>query len=286
MEQAHGVGIVKRDFLRVNAGQGFPVLNHGRVIVSQLVELKQVGVDRVIFKMSGDDVRIRIIRRMLHRTHVVNFDLLGYHDHAARVLARGAAYARAARGEAVLLRTRTLDAALVHVFFDIAVGGLFRHRADRTRAEHMVVSENLACVVVDARLVLAREIQVDIRHLIALEAEEGFERDVKALLGQRLAAGRHTLSGRSTPQEYSSCHSTYLSSGQVMRRERVYLGDIRHKRCERRADRPARADQIAVRERLGHKLLRDDVHDRVAVANDGVQLAVEPRLHQLGSGSP
>ena len=82
----------------------------------------------------------------------------------------------------------------------------------------------------------------------------------------------HTLSGRSTPQEYSSCHSTiFVVWTQVMRRERVYLGDIRHKRCERRADRPARADQIAVRERLGHKLLRDDVHDRVAVANDGVQ---------------
>ena len=52
----------------------------------------------------------------------------------------------------------------------------------------MVVSEDLTGIPVDARLVFAREIQVDIRHLVALEAEEGLERNIETLLGERLAA--------------------------------------------------------------------------------------------------
>ena len=163
--------------------------------------------------MGGDDVRIRVVRRVLHRTDVVNLDLLGHDDHAARVLAGRAAHARAARGEAVFLRARALDAALVHVFFDIAVGGLFRDRADRTRAEHMVVPEDLARVPVDARLVFAREVEVDIRHLVALEAQKVSNGMLKPCLVSGLPHLGQILSGRSTPQEYSSCHSTYLSSG-------------------------------------------------------------------------
>ena len=147
----------------------------------------------------------------------------------------------------------------------------------------MVVAEDLARVPVNARLILAREVQVDIRHLVALEAEEGFERDVEALLGERLAALRadfirqvHAAGVILVPLD------VLVVRAEIVRRERVYLGDVRHERRERRADRTSRADQIAVRERLGNELLRDDVHDGVAVADDGVQLTVEPRLHLLG----
>ena len=73
----------------------------------------------------------------------------------------------------------------------------------------------------------------------------------------------------------------FVVRAQIVRRERVYLGNIRHERRERRADRTARADQIAVRKGLGNQLLRDNVHDRVAVADDGVQLTVKARLHGL-----
>ncbi len=147
----------------------------------------------------------------------------------------------------------------------------------------MVVAEDLARVPVDARLIFAGEVQVDIRHLVALEAEEGLERNVEALLGERLAAFRADF--------IRQVHATgvilvpldvLVVRAEIVRRERINLGDVRHERRERRADRAARADQIAVRERLGNELLRDDVHDGVAVADDGVQLAVESRLHLLG----
>ena len=164
------------------------------------------------------------------------------------MLTRGAAHACAARGKAVFLRARTLDTALVHVFLDVAVRGLFRDRADRARTEHMVVSEDLTGIPVDARLVFAREIQVDIRHLVALEAEEGLERDVKALLGERLAAlGTDLVRQVDAAGVFLVPLDVFVVRAEVVRRERVNLGDIRHERRERRADRTTRADQIAVR---------------------------------------
>ena len=39
VEQAHGLRVVERDVLRVDAREVFEVLDHGRVIVTQLVEL-------------------------------------------------------------------------------------------------------------------------------------------------------------------------------------------------------------------------------------------------------
>lgn len=151
----------------------------------------------------------------------------------------------------------------------------------------MVVSEDLAGVPVNTRLILARKVQVDIRHLVALKAEEGLERNVEALFGERLAAFRADLIGQiDTAGVFLVPLEIFVIRAQIVRGERIYLGDIRHERRERRADRTTRADQIAVRKGLGNQLLRDNVHNRVAVADDGAKLTVKPRLHRLGSGSP
>ena len=269
MEQAHRVRVVKRNLLCVDAGQVFQMLNHGRIIVSQLVELQKVRVDRVIFKMGGDDIRIRVICGMLHRTDIVNLDFLGHDNYAAGMLPRCAAHARAARRKAVFLGARALDAALIHILFDVTVRGFFRDRADRACAEHMVVPENLACIPVNARLIFTREIQVDIRHFIALETEKRLERDVKSLFGQRFSAIRTDFIRQiDAAGVFLVPLDVFIIRAQIVRRKRVYLGDIRHKRRKRRADRTTRTNQIAVCERLGHQLLRDDVHNRVAVADN------------------
>ena len=97
------------------------------------------------------DEQVAAIREQVgDRTDVVNLNLLGHNDNAARVLTRGTAHTGAARREAVLLRTGALDAALLHVFFDVTERGFFGNRADGARSEHMVVSEDLAGVPVDA----------------------------------------------------------------------------------------------------------------------------------------
>ena len=283
MEQAHGLRVVKRNLLRVHAGEVLQMLDNGRVIVSQLVELQEVRVNGVILEVGGNDLGIRVVRRMLNRTDVVNLNLLGHNDNAARMLTRGAAHARAACGKAVFLRAGALNAALLHVLFDITERGFFGNRADGARSEHMVVSEDLAGVPVNARLILARKVQVNIRHLVALKAEEGLERNVEALFGERLAAFRADLIGQiDTARVFLVPLEIFVVRTQIVRGERINLGDIRHERRERRADRTTRADQIAVREGLGNQLLRDNVHNRVAVADDGAKLTVKPRLHRLG----
>ena len=61
MEQAHGLRVVERNLLRVHAGEVLQMLDNGRVIVSQLVQLEQVRVNGVILEMGGDDIGIRVI---------------------------------------------------------------------------------------------------------------------------------------------------------------------------------------------------------------------------------
>ena len=98
----------------------------------------------------------------------------------------------------------------------------------------MVVSEYLAGVIMDARLVFAREIQVDIRYLVTLEAEEGLEGDVEALLGERLAApGADLVRQIDAAGVFLMPLDVFVVRAQVVRRERVNLGDIRHERRER-----------------------------------------------------
>ena len=66
-----------------------------------------------------------------------------------------------------------------------------------------------------------------------------------------------------------------------MRTQRIDLRDVRHGRREGRADGSSRADEVAILVRLVNELLRDDIHDGVAVADDRVQLRLETVGHDL-----
>ena len=66
-----------------------------------------------------------------------------------------------------------------------------------------------------------------------------------------------------------------------MRTQGIYLRDVRHGRREGGTDGSSRADEVAVLVRLVYELLRDDVHDGVAVADDRVQLRLETVGHDL-----
>ncbi len=71
-----------------------------------------------------------------------------------------------------------------------------------------------------------------------------------------------------------------------MWRQRIDLRNTGHRCHKGRADRTSGTDQIAVLVAFPHQLLRDDIHDRVAVGNDGVQLSLQPCLHDLGKLRP
>ena len=86
------------------------------------------------------------------------------------------------------------------------------------------MSEDLAGVPVDARLILARKVQVDIRHLVALKAEEGLERNVEALFGEWLAAFRADLIGQiDTAGVCLVPLEIFVIRAQIVRGERIYL---------------------------------------------------------------
>ena len=119
---------------------------------------------------------------MLHRAEVLHILVVRDHHQAAGVLAGGAADAHTAQGQAVFLRPAGHDAVLLQILLHEAVGSLFRQRTDGTRSEHLGLTEHFDGVTVSPGLIFAGEVQVDIRHLAAAEAQEGLKGDVKAVL--------------------------------------------------------------------------------------------------------
>ena len=71
-----------------------------------------------------------------------------------------------------------------------------------------------------------------------------------------------------------------------MGRQGIDLRDARHGGHKRGTDRSAGADQIAVLDRFPYQLLGNNVHDRIAIADNGVELPFQPFLHNGGKGIP
>ena len=181
-ENGHGLRIVQRDLMGVHTGEILHHTHHGGVIVSQHIQLQDVGLHGVIFKMGGDGIGIVGVRRVLHRAEILHILVVRDHHQAAGVLAGGAADANAAKGQTVFLRPAGHDAVFLQILLHKAVGSLFRQRTDGTRSEHLCLSEHFDGVTVSPGLVFAGKVQVDIRHLAAAEAQEGLKGDVEAVL--------------------------------------------------------------------------------------------------------
>ena len=182
LEDGHGVPVVQGDLAGVHPGQVLQHTDHGGVIVAQHVQLQQVRLHGVIFKVGGDDLAVGVVGGVLHGAEVVDLVVLGDDHHAARVLAGGALHAGAAQGQAALLRLGHHQSPLVQIVLHIAIGRLFRHRADGPGPEHVGLAEQLEGILVGAGLILAGEVQVNIGDLVAAKAQKRLEGDVKAVL--------------------------------------------------------------------------------------------------------
>ena len=64
--------------------------------MSQHVQLEEVFLHRVVFKMRRDPLGVLVVRRVLHGAEVPDFVLLRDNDEAARVLTGRALYVDAA----------------------------------------------------------------------------------------------------------------------------------------------------------------------------------------------
>ncbi len=291
-EQAHGVLIVQPDVRPgVHTRQVLQHPDHGGVIVAQHVQLQQVGLHGVVFKVGGDDVGARVVGGVLHRAEVVNLPVLGDDHHAAGMLAGGPFGARTALGQPLFLGPGGGDTPLFQVLLHIAIGRFLGHRADGPRPEHMALAKELKGVAVGPGLVLAGEIQVDIGHLVASEAQKGLEGDIKAVL--HIGGPAHRADGighirpAAVPMGGAVLKVSVLTFGAaVVGTEGIDLGDAREEGHDRGAHRAPGAHQIAVLQGVLHQLLGRHVNDIVLSHDDAGQLQINSVLDDLGQFFP
>ena len=283
LENGHGVLVVQGDVRAgVHPGQVLQHADHGGIIVSQHVQLQEVRLHGVIFKVGGDDVAVGVVGGVLDGTEVIDLLVLGDNHHAAGVLPRGALDAGAADGQPVLLRLGDCSPLLLQVFLHIAEGGLFRHCADGARTEHVGLSEELEGIAVGVGLVLAGEVQVDVGHLVAPKAQEGLEGDVEAVLHILGAAHRTTGVGHIRSAAIGVLRilgvikvGVLALGAAVVSGQGVHLGNPRHECHQRGAHRASGAHQVAVLQGVLHQFLGGHVDHVVLTADDVAQLHLD-----------
>ena len=114
----------------------------------------------------------------------------------------------------------------------------------------MVRAEELFCIFMRPGLILAREVEVYIRDLVAAEAQEGLEGDVEALLLHLLPAVRAVLIRhvRAAAVARAGLEVRVVALGaDVVRRQAVHLRDAGHVGHDGRAHAAPAAHQVAVR---------------------------------------
>ena len=145
--------------------------------------------------MSGDNIRIIVIRRVLDRGKGVDLLTVGENHDTSRVLAGGTLNPYAALNQTVYLTSPLGNPVFFKIVFNIAVHRLIRQGTYSPGLEGVAFSEDNLCIFVGLGLVLSGEIQVYIRLLVSLETKEGLKRNVEAVFFKLSAADRTVLIG-------------------------------------------------------------------------------------------
>lgn len=90
-------------------------------------------------------------------------------------------------------RSNVLNTTLVKIFHNIAISGFIGNCCHSTCFEHIFLTEKFLCKSVRTGLILAGEVKVNIRLLIAVKAKEGFKWNFVAVTLHRNAAIRAIL---------------------------------------------------------------------------------------------
>ena len=254
--------------------------------MAQHIQFQEVFLHGMVFKVGGNLIGVGVVGRVLDRAEVPNLIFLGNDHQAAGVLARGPADAHAARSQASLLGPGRRLAPFGQVFFHVAEGGFFRHGANGACPENVGFSEHFNTVGVGFCLIFSGEVQVDIRHLVAAEAQEGLKGDVEAVLFHlRAALGTHcvgkvraaVISGR-----YIQFRVLAVRVGTaIVGLEGVDLGDAGHIGNNGGAHGASGTYQVAVLQRVLHQLLGGHIDHVVVAVDDVVQLRLHPFYKNL-----
>ena len=132
-------------------------------------------------------------------------------------------------------------------------------------------------------LVFAGEVQVDIRHLAAAEAQESLEGDVKAVLHILGAADRAYLVRHVGAAAVGAIHNEFTVPARgaaIVGRQGVDLRDAGHVGHQGRTHGTTGTNQVAVLQGTLHQLLGGHVH-HVVLAQNAAQLHVQAVHDQL-----
>ena len=129
----------------------------------QLIQLQKIILHTVIFEVGCNNIRIRIIGRVLNRAEVRNIHILRYYNQSPRMLSGRPLNADKPCGKAVFFRMSRLDPPFFKILLHIAESRLFCEGAYGTGSKYVVGAKQYFRIFVCLCLVFSGEIQVNIR---------------------------------------------------------------------------------------------------------------------------
>ena len=235
-------------------------------------------------EVGRQDITVRLVGRMLNRGKVINVVIRRDNDHAARMLTGRPFDAFASFGKPQLLCLMGNLSAFLQIVQCVTKRRLLRNGRNRSRFKDVVRTEQLFGVPVDIRLIFTGKVQVDIRLLVAVESQEGFERDIVSVLVHPGAAFRAVFCRKvesRTAAAVGDKLAVFALGAYIVRYQRINLRNTGHMRDKRRTDRTTRTDQIAMLFGIINQFLCNHVQNRESVADNRIQFPFQPLCDQF-----
>ena len=124
-------------------------------------------------------------------------------------------------------------------------------------------------------LIYSREVQVNIWYFVAVETEEDRKGDIMPILQKRRTADRADLVRQVIAAAVGTvCNELAILAmwATPMRRQRIYLRDVGHRRHKGGSDRTTGAYQIAIVIGFLHELMGNEIEHRKAMPDDWREL--------------
>ena len=170
------------------------------------------------------------------------------------------------------------------ILLDETEGSLVRNSRDRTCTIDIELTEENFSILVSLRLIFTAEVEVNIRHFVAVESEENREWYIMSVLVHTSTAlGTVFIFKVITAVDGTVSDKLTISALRAvpMRRQRVDFSDTKHCRNEARTDTSTRADNIAISVGFLDKAFRYHIESREAMPDDWLDLLFKSCTYNL-----
>ena len=250
----------------------------------QLVQLQYRIMQRMKIEVSGNDIRIGIIRRVLHRAEIIHLVFIGNNDHSARVLPSGTLNAGTALDQSVFLSICYRLTPFLQKMLHISESGLVLYGTDGACLKYMVTPEQFFGVPMCTRLILVGKIQVNVRLFVSIKAEKCLKRNLVPVLIHFFPTDRTVFMWQIKAGAITAIGNklTILAlTAKVMGRQWVYLRNTSHSSNKGGTDRTSGSDLIAVLIRTVNQLLGYHVQYCEAMLGNRIQFTLQALFNNL-----